>query len=149
MANDLITMPNDELLELYQQISSRVGMYNTEDLILRMFAIRKELSGRFIRADATIQKCKEAARVEMVGETPRTLKLLKEALTGRDQDYGDVADLVDTIEAELRSALDELKEWRTGMRRIYDVPELTEEQKNMPGPAPVVPWKDYGKTRQG
>lgn len=47
MANDLITMPNDELLELYQQISSRVGMYNTEDLILRMFAIRNELSRRY------------------------------------------------------------------------------------------------------
>lgn len=44
--SDLAPMSNDELLELYQQISSRVGMYNTEVLIQRMFEIRKELNRR-------------------------------------------------------------------------------------------------------
>lgn len=29
------------------------------------------------------------------------------------------------------------------------VPELTEEQKKQPSPVPVLPWKDYGKPREG
>ena len=36
--------------------------------------------------------------------TPRTIQQLKEELTGRNQDYGTVADLVDTLERELTEA---------------------------------------------
>lgn len=57
--------------------------------------------------------------------------------------------VVMTTQAAARAALEELDEWRAGNRRIYDAPELTEEQKNMPSPVPVLPWKDYDNPRQG
>lgn len=57
--------------------------------------------------------------------------------------------IVMTAQECVKAALDEIDEWRTGKRRIYDAPELTEEQKTMPSPVPVIPWKDYGKPRQG
>jgi hypothetical protein len=46
---------DDELLELYQQISGRVSMYNTEVLIERMFELRGVLRARFsdLRAQLT------------------------------------------------------------------------------------------------
>ena len=68
--NDLAPMSNDELLELYQQISSRVGMYNTEVLIQRMFEIRKKLNrrmGELAEAKA------EVARLKADNESLRTL----------------------------------------------------------------------------
>jgi hypothetical protein len=38
--------PDEELVELYQQICARVGAYNTEILIERMFELRAELLKR-------------------------------------------------------------------------------------------------------
>lgn len=57
--------------------------------------------------------------------------------------------VVITTQAAVKAALDELDQWRSGTRRIYDAPALTEEQKNTPSPVPVIPWKDYGNPRQG
>jgi hypothetical protein len=45
--SDAIGMADDALLELYQQISGRVSMYNTETQIARMFELRGVLRDRF------------------------------------------------------------------------------------------------------
>jgi hypothetical protein len=49
----LSEMTDEELIELHQQISGRVGAYHTEVLIARMFEIRSVLKDRFemIRAE--------------------------------------------------------------------------------------------------
>jgi hypothetical protein len=48
--------PDEELVELYQQICARVGAYNTEILIERMFELRAELLKRLAARSNTAMR---------------------------------------------------------------------------------------------
>lgn len=58
-------------------------------------------------------------------------------------------DTVWQVLLEIERLRDQVKNPRCYEHYTLTVPELTEEQKQMPSPVPIIPWRDYGKSRQG
>lgn len=108
--NDLPAMTTPDLLELYQQISGRVSMYNTEALIQRMFAIRAELNGRF----ATLLRELTEARAQLEAERKTTDRLGGDLLAKSAQllalqaDKGRLAEALESAANRFKNAADTL-----------------------------------------
>lgn len=70
----------------------------------------------------------------------------------RSEKHPNAEAFVAASQASVRAVLEELEEWRTGTRRIYDAIKLTKKQRAdafANSPVPRIPWQDYGKPRQG